>query len=62
VSYEKYLQALVDPALGTNVHNRPYKLCAVMELGVLGDPIPDPDGWAKQSLEHITGLNPGMEV
>lgn len=33
-------------------------LVAVMELGVLGDSIPDPDDYARRSMEHVVGVAP----
>jgi len=61
VHYPKYLEALLEPGLGETAESRGYDLCAVMELGVLGDPILDPDDWAARSLAHIARLAPELD-
>jgi sugar phosphate isomerase/epimerase len=35
---------------------------AVMELGVLGTPIPNPDDYARRSMEHVLEIAPFLEI
>lgn len=62
VLYEQYLPALLKPGLELAAESRGYDLCAVMELGVLGDPIHAPDDWAARSLAHIIRMAPELDT
>lgn len=62
VDFQTYLQALQKMDFAQTCENLGMDLVAVMELGVLGDEIPDPDDYARQSMEHALKAAPFIEL
>lgn len=62
VDIAAYLQALYAMGFNSACRQRGKDFVIVMELGVLGDPIPDPDDYARRSMEHILKIAPFLET
>jgi sugar phosphate isomerase/epimerase len=57
-----YLRAFEEKRFDDVCMEHGMDLVAVMELGVLGDAIPDPDDYARQSMEHVLGVAPFLGI
>lgn len=57
-----YLRVLQDMDFEQPCKERGMDLVAVMELGVLGEDIPDPEDYALRSIEHILKVAPFIEL
>lgn len=62
VDLAAYLQALENMKFEETCDKYGIDLVAVMELGVLGDNIPDPDEYARQSMDHVLKVVPHLEL
>jgi sugar phosphate isomerase/epimerase len=62
VTFGPYLRTLKDSGIDKLLATNGMELIAVMELGVLGDEIEDPDAYAIRSMEHIRAVAPFMEL
>ncbi|NIM93768.1 MAG: TIM barrel protein [Anaerolineales bacterium] len=57
-----YLKVLESTNFDDTCKKHNMDLVAVMELGVLGDAIPDPDDFARQSMRHLLEVAPFLEI
>ncbi len=53
VDFAGYLQAVQAMEFGEPCRQKGLDFVAVMELGILDDPIPDPDEYARRSMSHV---------
>lgn len=62
VDFQSYLNAFEQMEFGQVCKEKEMDFVAVMELGVLGQPIPDPDFFATRSLDNLLKMAPFLDI
>jgi sugar phosphate isomerase/epimerase len=62
VDFRLYLEAMQTSDLVAKQAARGVELTTVMELGVLGDEILDPDGYTRRSMQYVLSIAPFMTI